>query len=237
MSRIIIFTDSPASARRALDPSVHSGQGHSLAVCRALSNWFTGHPDRTIKFVQVPSSLKWGLQYRAHLYARELRAGVGVNPHRSFDFVRQRVTKTALDRWGAIFTVSSTYRGKNFLPLKSLKDEPLIPSYANGGTWLPVAGKKTALTARMTRCILAHAPIGEYYTRFNIDEPTECRCGEYQTRDHLLTTCNSCVYPIAGRIRYIGNLLSYLDENPWAFSFADRRAAPQGADPEDSGVG
>ena len=89
----------------------------------------------------------------------------------------------------------------------------------------------------MTRCILAHAPIGEYYTRFNIDEPTECRCGEYQTRDHLLTTCDSCVYPIGGRIRYIGNLLSYLDENPWAFSFTDRRAAPQGADPEDSGVG
>lgn len=45
VSRIIIFTDSPASARRALDPSVHSGQGHSLAVCRALSTWFTGHPD------------------------------------------------------------------------------------------------------------------------------------------------------------------------------------------------
>jgi hypothetical protein len=36
---IIVFMDSLTSARRAVDPSVHSGQAHSLAVCRALNKW------------------------------------------------------------------------------------------------------------------------------------------------------------------------------------------------------
>ena len=31
--KIYIFTDSIALARRAVDPSLHSGQGHSLTVC------------------------------------------------------------------------------------------------------------------------------------------------------------------------------------------------------------
>ncbi|RXW14341.1 hypothetical protein EST38_g11516 [Candolleomyces aberdarensis] len=43
---IIIFTDSMAAARRSVDPSVHSGQAHSLAVCKALSRWFSGGGDR-----------------------------------------------------------------------------------------------------------------------------------------------------------------------------------------------
>ena len=33
---IILITDSLGSARRSVDPSVHSGQAHSLAICSAL---------------------------------------------------------------------------------------------------------------------------------------------------------------------------------------------------------
>ena len=33
---IILITDSLGSARRSVDPSVYSGQAHSLAVCSAL---------------------------------------------------------------------------------------------------------------------------------------------------------------------------------------------------------
>ena len=40
VNNITLFTDSIASARRAVNPSVHSGQGHSLAVCRTLEQWF-----------------------------------------------------------------------------------------------------------------------------------------------------------------------------------------------------
>ncbi|PPQ90823.1 hypothetical protein CVT25_012157 [Psilocybe cyanescens] len=38
---IFIFMDSMASAHRAVDPSIHSRQGHSVAVCEALQTWFT----------------------------------------------------------------------------------------------------------------------------------------------------------------------------------------------------
>ena len=41
---IILITDSLGSARRAVDPSVHPGQAHSLAVCSALRLFFSqGH--------------------------------------------------------------------------------------------------------------------------------------------------------------------------------------------------
>ena len=55
--RICIFTDSIASARRAVDPSVHSGQGHSLAVCRILAAWLGEDPECSVFFIQVPSNL------------------------------------------------------------------------------------------------------------------------------------------------------------------------------------
>ncbi|TFK16508.1 hypothetical protein FA15DRAFT_711740 [Coprinopsis marcescibilis] len=54
---IVIFTDHIVATKRAVDPSVHSGQGHSLAVCVELSKWFSGDPERSIEFVQVPSKL------------------------------------------------------------------------------------------------------------------------------------------------------------------------------------
>ena len=36
IEHIILITDSLDSARRSVDPSVHSGQAHSLAVCSVL---------------------------------------------------------------------------------------------------------------------------------------------------------------------------------------------------------
>ncbi len=52
------------------------------------------------------------------------------------------------------------------------KGNTLKPSYFSGGTWLSAVKREPpALVARMTRAILGHAPIGEYFARFNIDEP------------------------------------------------------------------
>lgn len=54
---IALFTDSIAAACRALDLSIHSGQGHSLAVYRALSEWLLADAEHTLTFVDVPSAL------------------------------------------------------------------------------------------------------------------------------------------------------------------------------------
>jgi hypothetical protein len=77
--RIVLFTDSIGMAKRAVDPSVHSGQAHSLAVCKTIAAWLSGHPERKVLFVETPSKLKWGIQHKAHLEAR----GLPPIPHRA----------------------------------------------------------------------------------------------------------------------------------------------------------
>ncbi|PPQ94125.1 hypothetical protein CVT25_007934, partial [Psilocybe cyanescens] len=47
---IFIFTDSMASACQAVDPSIHSGQGHSVAVFEAVQTWFTHKDSQSIIF-------------------------------------------------------------------------------------------------------------------------------------------------------------------------------------------
>jgi hypothetical protein len=55
---IIVFTDSLSFAQRAMDPSVHSEQAHSLAVCRAFNKWLAASADNHIQFIQAPSKLE-----------------------------------------------------------------------------------------------------------------------------------------------------------------------------------
>ncbi len=59
VTRIVIFTSHLSSAKLACDPSVHSSQGVSLAVCRALLKWFAEVPEATIDFVDVPAIAGW----------------------------------------------------------------------------------------------------------------------------------------------------------------------------------
>jgi hypothetical protein len=175
--QIVIFTDSMASARRAVDPSVHSEQAHSLAVCKALATWLSEVGDRAIEFVQTPSKLQWGLQYTAHTCARDLPPVLtGRRPATSLDYMRKSITQSALDSWTTAFQ-DEKYHGSWFLQLKDTKGNALTPTYANGGTWLKSVGEETKLCARMCRTILDHAPIGDYYCRFNIPEEHSCSCG------------------------------------------------------------
>jgi hypothetical protein len=42
---IKLFTDHFAAARKAVDPSIHASQSHSLEVCRMLANWLRADPE------------------------------------------------------------------------------------------------------------------------------------------------------------------------------------------------
>ena len=175
--RIVVFTDSLAAARSAVDPSVHSGQNHSLAVCRVLSKWLASDEAHHIEFVQTPSKLQWGLQHKAHEHARSLPpVPAGRRPATSLDSVCKKITQSALDEWQTLF-LSPEYRGRNFLPLEDTLGAQLRPVYANGGTWLHSVDNDNKACARLCRSVLNHAPIGEYYSRFNIQEETACTCG------------------------------------------------------------
>ena len=61
IEHIILITDSLGSARQAVDPSIHSGQAHSLAVCSTLRLFFSqGHSYR-IDIWDCPSKAEWSL--------------------------------------------------------------------------------------------------------------------------------------------------------------------------------
>ena len=79
------------------------------------------------------------------------------------------------------------------------------PTYLNGGTWLKPVDASHSLTARFARCVLNHAPIGAYYQRFNMDEPTTCVCGTaLETRTHILNQCP--LYRRKGPVRRVYDL-------------------------------
>jgi len=160
--KIYIFTDSIASARRAVDPSLHSGQGHSLAVCRTLAAWLAEDSSCTITFIQVPSKLEWSIHKEAHDYAKDLISPAGLRPDTSIDSVWKAVTKRSQETWTRMFEDPS-YKGRNFLHLERLDGDALKPTYINGGVWLSPVGDNLLVAVRLFRCILNHAPIGLYY--------------------------------------------------------------------------
>ena len=114
------------------------------------------------------------------------------------------------------------------------------PKYVNGGAWMPLIRRQAddaysnAFLARVVRSLLNHAPIGEYYQRFNIpDTLSECPCGvDPQTRDHIFVDC-PCFGKVNGEIvdaldvkvafrhvpEELPQLIEFLTEQPLAFSF------------------
>jgi len=95
VNNITLFTDLIASARQAVNPSVHSGQGHSLAVCCALEQWFAngGH---SVTFVMVHSCFEWGPHHEAHKFVRGLPPVGGRPIAKSLDSLHKKATATCL---------------------------------------------------------------------------------------------------------------------------------------------
>ena len=85
---------------------------------------------------------------------------------------------------------------------------------------------------RFSRACLNHAPIGSFRTRFFPDEPTDCPwCGVLQTRWHILRYYEKYRRPqwwrhdaehdFLIRKESFSDMVSFLDDNPSAFTFAD----------------
>ena len=56
IKHIILITASLSAAKRAVDPTVHSGQVHSLAIILALRQFFAESPNQHIDFWDCPSN-------------------------------------------------------------------------------------------------------------------------------------------------------------------------------------
>ena len=144
-----------------MNPSVHSGQGHSLAVCRALEQWFA-NGGRSVTFVMVHSQFEWGPHHEAHEFVRGLPPVGGRHMATSLDSLHKKATATCLDSLSTMFQ-NKKYRGHNFLLLQNLDRGIVQLTYAKGGSWLGKVGGRLLVATRMCRSILGHAPIGSYF--------------------------------------------------------------------------
>ena len=170
IEHIILITDSLGSARQAVDPSVHPGQAHSLAVCSILRLFFSQGYSYRIDFWDCPSKAEWSLHQLVHNNVTNTRVSAGPHPATSIDFLHSKSVISCLDTWRTLFN-RPTVQGRHFLPLRDRNRRFLQPSYSKGGSWLPHIGQSVTLCARATRAILNHAPIGEYRQCFF---PAEC---------------------------------------------------------------
>ena len=117
IERIILITNSLGSARQAVDPSVHPGQAHSLAVCSALRSFFSqGHSYR-INFWDCPSKAEWSLHQLVHNNVTNTRVSTGPHPATSINFLCSKSVISCLNIWRTLFN-HPTIQGRHFLPLR-----------------------------------------------------------------------------------------------------------------------
>jgi len=74
---------------------------------------------------------------------------------------RKKECGDILCEWQTSFA-NSLKKGHYFLNFKDENQQVIKPTYAKGGSWLPIVGFTNSLCARFTRMTTGHAPIGEY---------------------------------------------------------------------------
>ena len=195
----------------------------------------------------VPSKLGWGVHKKAHDCLKELPRIPGRRFEVSIGLARQWLDKVTTETWQRVYWPHLEYKGRQFYELytnaptgRNARREAtlLLPTSKKGGTWLPaLANKSNVFVARFTRAVLNHAPIGEYYERFHIDEDVMCQgCGRRETRNHILTGCiwSNCrryTRRDKGRefdVDTIPGLIKFLELNPHVFSFKEQVRNRQG---------
>ena len=83
---LVCFTDSTMAMTDLVDPSPHSGQASSLAVCSALCNWLSDDQRRTVHLWHVPSKEEWKIHHEAHKAAKVAKIPLRPGCRVSFDF-------------------------------------------------------------------------------------------------------------------------------------------------------
>ena len=118
----------------------------------------------------------------------------------------------------------------------SLSRQPLAAHTSAGTPFLHAAGHDSRLFARFTRVLTGHAPIGAFRSRFHLDGPVDCLCGQpVETVEHILGDCPVWVRKWAPRSRLLDSIvrldpfadvLWFLKHNPLAatFEFVDYQA-------------
>jgi len=182
---------------------------------------------------------------RANLQAKYARAifpnSDGMN--QTTEWLRKQACDRAKIQWIRRFHAphqepfmrgNKRYTGRRFLHLMDKyptkpgsQPKKIIPDYTNGGTYMKLnesLAYDPKIMARFTRCITAHAPIGEYRRDFAPPLDFACPCGHslYESRDHVILRCPRFLRKLPGAHLYADSLADFLKDNPGAFEFLDR---------------
>ena len=91
-----------------------------------------------------------------------------------------------------------------------------------GGPWLSQVGTSNSHSARLTRALTNHDPIGEYCACFNLSNEVRCNCNFIipETRQHILHRCPRYKHSSdRSESRDLDSLLEFLENNPTTFAF------------------
>jgi len=173
-----------------------------------------------IHFWYCPSKAKWP---KHQLVDNQVKASTCIPIFPSKDshlFSKKKEYDDILCEWQTFFA-NSLKEGHYFLNFEDKKQRVIKPTYAKGGSWLPVIGFTNSLCAQFTRMTTGHAPIGKYRQGFFPYLSTSCPCdeAEVQTWEHIVMEYDlhdPSTWPCN---IIINSFVHFLTDNPGAFSF------------------
>src|SRR6266481_4563215 len=152
-------------------------------------------------------------------------------------YARAQLTHNMIREWSEM-TLSSRYIGHRYIRLCEGLGSAIKPSHLSGGHILKAVGRSNRLTARLTRGLTSHAPIGSYRERFH-HLPSHCMCGHFfEDAFHVIHSCSLWSRSDRPRARYLlANFVKFLVQNPRAFEFsgANLDSAERGKEPGKGG--
>ncbi|EIM87713.1 uncharacterized protein STEHIDRAFT_121331 [Stereum hirsutum FP-91666 SS1] len=219
ITSIHLFADNSSALESLFRPNFHSSQIVSVLAARKAREWLTEDNTRHIHLHWVPGHQGVELNEVVDHMTNEAYDLHPPIPRISHAYARVLITKRVMQDWAKMPS-----RGTKFFPARICDSR----TCAKGGPIISAAGDSPTLTSRLTRTILAHAPIGEYRSKYLPAEPSACpRCDVLETRHHILESCPLYKRPrrtgfytlIASSRNPIRLLKDFLTNNPLAFTF------------------
>ncbi|KAF8648965.1 hypothetical protein AX16_006079 [Volvariella volvacea WC 439] len=186
LDHLIIAADNEAAMKCLLSPDTHAAQSLSIPVIRAVKTWLDADDRRTITFIHCPAHKGIELNEKVD---KDAKAAALVWPDagpvpRFIAWERAKIDRKALEIWRNL-PVEHWGKSSHFLREHS--------NWKNqGGIHMKKFGNDVRRYTQFVRSLLAHAPIGQYRSRFFPDEPTHCpTCYVYQDRYHVMFECRA----------------------------------------------
>jgi len=174
---IMVITDSITAARKILESKVDPLQNMFILLAVAVKTFLSKDGRNKIHFWYCPSRAEWPRHKLVDDQVKATSCAPTFPSKESHLFSKKKECDTTLCEWQTHFA-NSLRKGHYFLNFEDEKEIVIKPTYAKGGSWLPVIGFSNFLCARFTRMTTGHAPIGEYRQRFFPQLPTSCSCGK-----------------------------------------------------------